>query len=93
MHNNYKQDEKIINEMINRNIKCKNNSDKLKIIIYYKNNKNNMIPRPTPLQSTNVVYKFVCDVQHCKTEYIGYTRLTLVKRLLSHHYQRSIKTL
>ena len=35
MHNNYKQDEKILKEIINRNIKCKNNGDKLKIIIYY----------------------------------------------------------
>ena len=98
MHNNYKKDEKILKEIINRNIKCKNNSDKLKIVIYYKNNKtsnlvikNNMMPRPTPLQSTNVVYKFVCDVQHCKAEYIGHTRLTLEKRLQSHHYQGSIK--
>ena len=39
----------------------------------------------TSLQSTNVVYNFICDVQNCKAEFIGLTRLTLEKKLQSYH--------
>ena len=39
MNGNYKKDEKILKDIINRNLKCVKPDSKLKIIIYYKNNK------------------------------------------------------
>ena len=70
----------------------------LKTIIYYnspktsnsiiKNNSRTITP---VLQTTNVVYKFTCNFQNCKSEYIGLTQLTLEKRLTAHYYKGSIK--
>ena len=98
MNGNYKKDEKILKDIINRNVKCVQSDNKLKIIIYYKNNKtsnlvikNNTMPKPTPLETANVVYKFTCNIQHCKAEYVGHTRLSLEKRLQAHSYNGSIK--
>ena len=83
MHQNYKKDERILKEIINRNIKCIENDNKLKLIIYYENKKtsnlvirNNPMPRPPPMQTSGVVYKFKCNFHYCKSEYIGHTRLT-----------------
>ena len=99
MHQNYKKDERILKEIINRNIKCIENDNKLKLIIYYENKKtsnlvirNNPMPRPPPMQTSGVVYKFKCNFHYCKSEYIGHTRLSLERRLLAHYYNGSIKT-
>ena len=98
MHKNYKTDERILKEIIARNVKCVEKNTSLKTIIYYnspktsnsiiKNNSRTITP---VLQTTNVVYKFTCNFQNCKSEYIGLTQLTLEKRLTAHYYKGSIK--
>ena len=98
MHINYKKEERIIKDIIKRNVNCTASNTKLKVIIYYNNIKssnlvikNNCAPRPTPLQSSNIVYKFTCPIQNCAAEYVGMTRLTLEKRLRAHIYSGAIK--
>ena len=99
MHGNYQKDERIITEIINRNVKSQNNSKKLSLVIYYKNKKtcnlvikNNTTTIPsTDMEQASVVYKFVCPIQSCKSEYVGLTRLTLKNRLKAHYYNGSIK--
>ena len=39
MHGNYKKGEKILKDIINKNVKSVELHNKLKVIIYYKNNK------------------------------------------------------
>ena len=97
MHNNYKKDERIIKEIIARNVKSTKNQ-KLKTIIFYKNMKtsnlvikNNIVFTSSALNATNVVYKFKCNYLNCKSEYIGHTQLSLQNRLTAHYYNGSIK--
>ena len=98
MHNNYKIDEKIINDIVKKNTKCADPKQKLKFIIYYKNPptsnlvmKNNLTAPNSPLQQTNVVYQFTCPNLHCQAErYIGMTQTTLLRRLDSHTRNGSI---
>ena len=44
-----------------------------------------------PLQSSNIVYKFTCQIQNCEFEYVGLTRLTLEKHLKAHLCNGTIK--
>ena len=97
-HNNYKLDEKVIEEIVDKNTRCIDEKTKIKIIFYYKNKKsanyvmkNNMGPSPTTLQQTNVVYKFTCPLPHSQAvEYIGLTKTTLSRRLTCHGQDGSI---
>ena len=97
-HNNYKLDEKIIEDIVDKNTKCTDDNKKIKIIFYYKNKKsanyvmkNNMSPPPTTLQQTNVVYKFKCPLPHSQVvEYVGLTSTTLSRRLTCHGQNGSI---
>ena len=43
MHSNYKLEERIIKDIVMRNIKCKNENNPLKIIFYYKKNDESII--------------------------------------------------
>ena len=97
-HNNYKLDEKVIEDIIDKNTKCTDDRKKIKVIFYYKNRKsanyvmkNNMNTSPTTLQQTNVVYKFTCPLPHSQAvEYVGLTTTTLSRRLTCHAQNGSI---
>ena len=97
-HNNYKLDEKVIEDIVEKNIKCTDNNQKIKIIFYYKNRKsanyvmkNNLSPSPTNLQQTNVIYKFTCPLPHSQAvEYVGLTQTKLSRRLTYHGQNGSI---
>jgi len=98
MHSNYKVEERTIKEIIDSNTNCSDPNQRLKVIIYYKNlktsnlvMKNNLTPKPSPLQQTNVCYKFSCPFPHSKAEqYIGLTQTTLSRRLTMHAQTGSI---
>ena len=92
MSSAHKTDERILKEIINRNIKTSNNS-KLHIIIYYKSRRtsnlllqNNSSPKPSDLQSSHLVYSFSCQHDDCAhhKEYIGMTTTRLSRRLTCH---------
>ena len=99
MHTNYKIDEKILRNIIKSNVICTDPSNKIDLIIYYKNRKannlvmkNNISPPPPFLQQCNLVYVFNCPLSHSKaTTYIGYTECTLDRRITGHLYKGSIK--
>ena len=99
MHSNYRLDERIIKDIVLKNTKCNNPNKKLNFITYYKNPKtsnlimkNNITSPPSKLQTSNVVYKFVCPHQHGKAEetYIGETTTSLSRRLTMHKQSGSI---
>ena len=97
-HNNYKLDEKVIEDIVKKNTKCTDENQKIQIIFYYKNRKsanyvmkNNLSPPPTTLQQTNVIYKFTCPLPHSQAvEYVGLTQTTLSRRLTYHGQNGSI---
>ena len=97
MNDNYKIDERILQDILQNNIKCNNNNEKIKIIFYYKNIKTsnlvikNNLSSTRKLDMTNIVYKFVCPFMTCKSEYIGHTRTCLKRRLDYHTYSGSIQ--
>jgi hypothetical protein len=68
----YKIDERVIREMINRNVTLCNHSE-LKLCIYYKNSKiknlimsNNLAKKTAVLQQSNVIYKYSCKQEDCE---------------------------
>jgi hypothetical protein len=95
MSSSYKTDERVLHSIIQRNVQCRSEEDKVKVRIYYKNRKvsnlimkNNSTKTYNKLQSTNVLYKFTCPHEDCKlqhnVEYIGMTTTTLSRRLTCH---------
>ena len=94
MNHAYKTDERVLNEIINRNVKCCNENDQLKLVIYYKNPKvsnllmnNNPMHDNSPLKTSNVIYEFKCSREDCvplNTNYIGMTTTNLSRRLTMH---------
>ena len=107
MSTGYKTDEKVLKDIINKNIKPKDQNRKINISIYYKNQKtkdlvmaNNPNQSQNILKMTNVIYKFNCPQDGCKPSldseesncsYIGHTTTTLSRRLTMHLQQGSIK--
>ena len=92
MDGQYKKDEKVIKDIIKKNIKPTNgNEKKIDVVIYYKNlktknliMKNNMTRTQDPLMTSLTVYKFKCPNEDCEllnTSYIGQTRNTIKTRL------------
>ena len=90
----YRVDERVIQDLVSKHVKPKENV-KLKLNIYYRSRttsnlimKNN--PNKTPkLQLTNVVYEYQCNHEDCKlrspkVNYIGHTTTTLSRRLTCH---------
>ena len=92
----YKTDEKVIKDIIRKNVKTKDSNKKLNLIIYYQNSKvknmvmtNNRSPKLTDMQKYNVNYKFECKVGNCearvpKVVYIGMTQTRLTRRITMH---------
>ena len=94
MSSAYKVDERIIHEIIEENVKCVITTDRLQLIIYYKNGKtsnllmqNNLNTKNYTLKRTNVVYQFSCPYEDCRLRginYIGVTTTSLSRRLTMH---------
>ena len=94
MTNSYKTDERVLNQIIERNVNVLGNA-RLKVIVYYKNIytkhhviKNSPSTQRSALQKTNVVYKISCPDEDCvllqNVNYIGMTCTTLSRRITCH---------
>ena len=86
----YKQDEKVIKNIIHQNVEPAENR-RIQLRIYYKNKRTsnlimrNNMHREDWLQTTNVVYHWTCPIEGCKlqekpVDYIGQTTTTLSRR-------------
>ena len=94
MNNNYKIEERVLKSILKSYVKCTSDNDKVKLIIYYKNQKTaSMVMKNSPrkdipaLQKTNVIYEFTCNTGNCEfqpSKYIGCTVTTLSRRLTMH---------
>ena len=104
MNPKYKQDEKLIKNAIKSNVKVKEPSDRLQVIIYYKSvktrdliMKNNLTPKLRDLARTNLIYDFHCTIDECAhqpretVQYSGLTTCTLSRRLTYHLQNGPIK--
>ena len=91
-------------KIITSNVKMKNPSDRLQIVIYYKSSKtrnlvmrNNMTPPVRNLAKTNLVYDFDCNEGECahlpirERRYSGVTTCTISRRLSLHLQKGAIK--
>ena len=96
----YRVDERTLQEIIHNNITCTNPHHKIRLSIYYKSPKisnlliNNKPHTPNSTQKANVVYQFTCPFEGCKLQtsnYIGFTRTTLSRRLTYHMNNGAIK--
>ena len=87
----YKEDERILKEIIQKNVTPKTGV-KVDLKIYYRNRKTsnlimrNNLNKDTMLQKTNVVYRWTCPDEDCKlrdkpVDYIGHTTTTLSRRM------------
>ena len=92
MNNQYKKDEKIMKDIIRKNVKPANENDKMELIIYYRNiktkhliMKNNIASNNNdPLSKSWSLSKFTCPHEDCElltSSNIGMTRNTINKRL------------
>ena len=96
----YKTDERILKDIIARNVTCTNSQNKLTLIICYKNTrvsnlvmKNNLAKDHSLLKKTNVVYQYTCPEEGCKlptVSYIGVTTTSVSRRLTMHARDGSI---
>ena len=95
MNTKYKTDEKVLKNIITRNVKCQNENGEVQLIIYYKNPKvknllmrNNPTQERTMLKSTNVIYEYSYPKADCKllqnVKYVGMTTTDLSRRLTCH---------
>ena len=100
MSTDYKTDEKIMEEIINKNIQATDPEKHLRLIIYYKTKKTSQLiirNQPnitkTPLQEDHVVYQYNCSSEECGSHnYIGMTTTKLTRRLTCHLTSGSIKS-
>ena len=67
-----KIDERVIKNIVSRNVQCSNVNDRLNLIIYYKNKKskqlvikNSLGEKRSQLQHTNVIYEISCPNEEC----------------------------
>ena len=93
MNSQYKTDEKILKDILKKNIKCNRDDEHIQVNIYYQNRKTRqLVMKNSPditsqSNRTNVVYKFVCPHEDCRPRnkhYIGATTTTLSRRLTMH---------
>ena len=105
MNSAYKVDEQVLKKIIKDNVKCKDNNNKLNIIIYYNNTKtkslvmrNNLTRKKSrQLDHKNIIYHFSCPRDECirqqtvNNAYDGYTDCTLSRRLSMHLQNGAIK--
>ena len=90
----YKEDERVMRQIVKRNIKPSNTEKRLKLIIYYKTKKashlvlkNSPIQERETLQKSHVIYRFTCKQGNCEvlpSTYIGMTTMRLSRRLSFH---------
>ena len=89
----WKKDEKAMRDIITKNVTPVNPEHRIRFKIYYKSPRtSSLIMRnnqqtTTPLQETNVVYRFKCSTGDCATRnvyYIGHTTTSLSRRLTMH---------
>jgi len=103
MSNSYKTDERVIKDIIRRNVTCNTPTDKLALITYYKNEKlsrmimnNNMSRDTDKMKQTNVIYSYTCNTEGCfppSCKYIGMTVTTLSRRLTMHLQQSNLSAI
>ena len=101
MNTAYKEDERIIRDIISSNVSPAGNTTDIKTIIYYQSKKtshlllrNNLTPRPAELQRTNLIYKHICQNEDCRphtSSYIGMTTTRLSRRISNHLQSGTIK--
>ena len=99
MSQDYRTEERIIKDIIYKNVKPTDPDTRLQLIIYYKNMKTSNLlikNRPgqtrTPLQEDHVIYEHTCTIEGCGPQsYIGMTRTTLSRRLTCHLQDGAIK--
>ena len=94
MSANYKQDEKQLKEILNKNVSPANTDSKIKLTIYYKNRKlsNLFILNNTHRKEQSVadqhhcVYQYVCNRDGCNAAqtYIGFTTCSIATRFRYH---------
>ena len=97
----YKQEERIMKEIIHKNVKPKDPDTRINLQIYYKSKKtsnlllrNNTAPEAEKMQKSHVVYQFTCTRGNCEvlpSTYIGMTTTTLSRRLTFHLSSGAIK--
>ena len=96
----YKLDERIMKDIIKRNLHPVDDKELL-FIIYYNTKKtsnfllkNNTTPKPTAFQRSHVIYQFCCPEEDCTppSNYIGMTSTKLTRRLTCHLQQGAPKT-
>ncbi|XP_076051515.1 uncharacterized protein LOC143031487 [Oratosquilla oratoria] len=90
----YKEDERIMKQIIKRNIKPVNPEKILNLVIYYKTKKtSHLLIRNSPqqekreLQKSHVIYRFNCTQGNCEalpSTYIGMATMRLSRRLSYH---------
>lgn len=101
MNQQYKKDEKVIKDIIKKNVQPISPDEEINFIIYYSNMKtknlfmkNNISTSVDFLSKSWVVYKYKCPHEDCVLQnptYIGQTRNTLRKRLQQHKIDGAIK--
>ena len=94
MSTNYKQDEHQLRTIISRNVQTTEDSSKIKLIIFYMNNKvQNLFIKNNPHRNNNgienkhnVVYRYICNRDGCNSAptYLGYTTCTVKNRFRMH---------
>ena len=97
MNSAYKVDEDVLKRIVKDNVKPKDNTTTVSLLIYYKNTKthqlimrNNQSPKKRPLSQRNLTYEFKCPIGECKhpstrkNSYIGFTKCQLSRRISYH---------
>ena len=90
----YKMDETVMKNILRQYVKCNNDNEQLKLIIYYKSRCTaNLIIKNSPklpeMQRVNLVYKYECE--DCKLQYYGFTTTTFSRRLTMHLQNGALK--
>ena len=101
MNSEYERDERVLQHIVKKNVKCRDDTHQLKLHIYYQSTKTKHLimrnnPAETrPLMRTNVLYQFDCPFEDCRlrqNSYVGFTWTTLSRRLTMHKQSGAIKT-
>ena len=97
----WKKDEKVIRDIVRKNVKPVQPEHSIRLKIYYKTPRTSSLimqnsqQNTTTLQQTNVVYRFKCSTGDCATRnvyYIGHTTTSLSRRLTMHLQDGGPKT-
>ena len=96
------EEERVIRQIVKRNIKPSDPDKQLKLIIFYKTKKtshlllkNNPHNEKESLQKSHVIYRFTCNQGNCEvlpSTYIGMTTTRLSRRLTCHLTSGAPKT-